>query len=61
MKKTKIKESVKLRTKDLKNGNKSLYLDIYFQGVRRYEFLKLYLKPETRANKIENQETMRLS
>lgn len=61
MKKTKIKESVKLRTKELKNGNKSLYLDIYSQGVRRYEFLKLYLKPETRANKIENQETMRLS
>lgn len=61
MKTTKIKESVKLRTKELKNGNKSLYLDIYFQGVRRYEFLKLYLKPETRANKIENQETMRLA
>ena len=61
MKKTKIKESVKLRTKELKNGNKSLYLDIYFQGVRRYEFLKLYLKPEARANKLDNQETMRLA
>lgn len=40
---TKVKEPIKLRSKELKNGNKSLYLDIYREGSRHYEFLKLYL------------------
>ncbi|EAQ39525.1 phage integrase family protein [Dokdonia sp. MED134] len=31
--------SVKLRTKKLKNGGKSYYLDIYHNGQRSYEFL----------------------
>ena len=44
----KIKEPVKLRFKELADGNKSLYLDIYKgNGRRQYEFLKLYLVPET--------------
>ena len=37
------KEPVTLREKTLANGNKSLYLDIYRNGKREYEFLKLYL------------------
>lgn len=41
------KEPVKLREKLLKNGNRSLYLDIYYEGRRYYEFLKLYLVKET--------------
>ena len=43
----KIKEIVRLREKPLKDGQKSLYLDIYVNGARSYEFLKLYLQPET--------------
>lgn len=42
----KAKEAVRLRTKLIKNGNQSLYLDIYFKGQRNYEFLHLYLIPE---------------
>lgn len=40
------KEPVHIRYKELKNGNKSVYLDIYAGGRRRYEFLKLYIIPE---------------
>lgn len=39
----KIKEPVRLRMKPVKDGNKSLCLDIYTNGKRKYEFLKLYL------------------
>ena len=42
----KAKEPIRLRFKELANGNKSLYLDIYKDGKRAYEFLKLYLIPE---------------
>ena len=43
-KKTTIqKEPVKLREKKLANGNVSLYLDIYRNGKRQKEYLKLYL------------------
>lgn len=42
----KAKEAVRLRTKPIKNGNLSLYLDIYHKGRRRYEFLRLYLISE---------------
>lgn len=42
--------NVVLRTKPLKNGNKSIYLDIYDGGKRRYEFLRLYLVPEVNDN-----------
>lgn len=47
---TKAKEPIRLRMKNLKNGNKSLYLDTYRDGKRSYEFLKLYLVPETDKN-----------
>lgn len=42
--------NVALRTKPLKNGNESLYLDIYEDGKRRYEYLRLYLVPEVDDN-----------
>lgn len=54
------KEPVKLRWKQLANGNKSLYLDTCADGRRRYEFLKLYLIPETdAAARMMNANTMR--
>ena len=42
----KAKEPVRIRFKELANGNKSAYLDIYVDGKRSYEFLKVYLVPE---------------
>lgn len=41
---------VALRTKPLKNGSQSIYLDIYENGERRYEYLRLYLVPEVNEN-----------
>lgn len=45
-KSTRLKEPVKVRTKKLADGSESYYLDIYVDGKRSYEFLKLYLLPE---------------
>ena len=39
---SKLKEPIRLRMKDPSNGNKSLYLDIYRDGKRSYEYLKMY-------------------
>ena len=57
MDKSSYKEVVKVRTKKLANGNESIYLDIYSDGRRKYEYLKLYLLPG-RENKTKNKETM---
>lgn len=58
----KIKEIVRLREKLLKDGQKSLYLDIYVNGVRSYEFLRLYLQPETsKIAKERNKQTLLLA
>lgn len=57
-----IKEPVKIRRKNLVNGNVSLYLAIYIHGHREYEFLKLYLIPEkTKADKERNKHTLALA
>ena len=45
-KQQRAKEPVTIRFKELAKGSKSVYLDIYRDGVRSYEFLKLYLIPE---------------
>ena len=56
------KEAVRLRRRPISGGRQSLYLDIYVNGRRDYEFLKLYLEPErTREDKRRNEETMRLA
>lgn len=57
-----MKEPIKLRQRVLRDGSVSLYLDIYSHGVRRYEFLKLYLVPEkTKQDRQSNKDTMLLA
>ncbi len=46
----KVKEPIRLRMKPLSNGSKSLYLDIYRNGMRSYEYLKMYIIPEVDDN-----------
>ena len=42
----KAKEPIRMRIKELKGGNRSIYLDTYLNGKHHYEFLKMYLVPE---------------
>lgn len=49
-KQQRAKEPVTIRFKELAKGSKSVYLDIYRDGVRSYEFLKLYLIPERQGH-----------
>ncbi len=61
-KQAKVKEPIRIRYKALNNGNQSIYLDFYYDGRREYEFLKLYLVPETSAaNREANKETLKLA
>lgn len=58
----KSKEPIRLRRRLTPSGLTSLYLDIYIDGRRSYEYLKMYLVPEkTRADKEKNKETLRLA
>lgn len=54
------KELVTLRERPMKNGGASLLLDYVVDGVRRREFLRMYIVPERNAiDKIQNKETMK--
>lgn len=56
------KEPIRLRQRKTSKGLTSLYLDIYLNGKRSYEYLKLYLVPEkTREDKQKNKETLKLA
>ena len=61
-KQLKLKEPIRLREKKLVDGNRSLYLDIYHRGTRKYEYLKLYLIPENDPSaKEHNKEIMKVA
>ena len=54
------KSPVKLRQRKLADGRLSLFLDRSVDGGHEYEFLKLYLVPETDTkSKRENARTLR--
>ena len=56
---SKTKEPVRIRFKELANGNKSVYLSINVNGRRTYDYLRLYLIPEVdAAAKEQNKQTM---
>ncbi len=63
MRKGTKKNNVTLREKPLSNGNISLYLDIYRDGVRVKEYLKLYIvnKPKDTIERQQNKETLQLA
>lgn len=55
------KEPIKLRVKVLSNSL-SLYLDLYKDGKRQYDFLKLYLNEETSSEiKEQNRQTLEIA
>lgn len=57
-----MKGPVTIREKRMKNGGASLFLDIYVDGVRKKEYLKLYLKPEkTKEDRKVNKEIRRMA
>jgi len=58
----KAKEPVRIRFKQLQNGNQSIYFDSYRNGKRVYDFPKLYIVPEkTDTDKKKNHETLSLA
>lgn len=53
------KSPVQLREKQLKDGSKSLYLDIYINGKRTYKYLKMYLSPgKDKTTQAKNKATL---
>lgn len=56
------KEPVRLRRKKLKSGGYSLYLDVYWNRRRSYEFLKLYLnRSSDEVARAENRNTLEIA
>jgi hypothetical protein len=61
----KKKEPIKIRFRKLKNGNKSIFLDTYYNKQRSHESLGLYIVPEiteedTKKNEASLQAAMKI-
>lgn len=57
-----VKEPVHIRERKLKDGGVSLYLDIYYEGVRKYESLNLFIVPErTPLDKMQNKHARKVA
>jgi site-specific recombinase XerD len=54
------KKRIKIRIKNLKDRSFSLYLDLFQNGKREYQFLKLYLSGK-KTNHQSDQETLKLA
>lgn len=60
--KKETKELVYLRSRPRKDGTQSLFLRASVNGVRKDEYLKLYVVPErTKADREKNRETLALA
>lgn len=58
----KSKEPITLRQRKMPSGRTSLYLDIYLNGKRTYEYLHLYLEQGTsRTIKEKNRQTLQFA
>lgn len=58
----KQKDPIRLRSREVAGGNRSLYLDTYCEGRRSYEYLHLYLIPEKNAaDREKNRKTEQLA
>lgn len=56
------KQLVKVRSRNIVGGSKSLYLDIAWNGLRKREFLKLYITPgKSPMDRAINRETTQLA
>lgn len=56
------KDPVKIRFRALRDGRRSIYLDIRVGGRRQHEALKLYLLPDDTAKaRLENKEVMAMA
>lgn len=51
---------IALRKKKISENRQSLYLDIYDNGKRHYEYLNLYLEPEKRGDKTAKERNREL-
>lgn len=61
-KKEQRKEPVRIRQRELANGNFSLYLDFYWKGEREYDLLNLYVtEPKTSLDRQQNKQTLLLA
>ncbi len=57
-----LKEPVRIRMRKLKFGNASLYLDIYYKGMRKKEYLSLYIIREVNdETRLRNENTWEIA